>query len=303
MESTTKKRSASVRRGQDFRNSLQVAGASAVSRREARGRSRCGMSVELTLEGVCLNYRQGAATTVALEDVTLSVEHEEFVTIVGASGCGKSSLLNLVAGFLRHSRGQLLLGGDPIVGPGADRCVVFQEHALFPWMTVRQNVGYGLRVNGVSRAKTRERVDELLSLIGLSKFADSWPKALSGGMKQRVAIARALANRPKMLLMDEPFAALDAQTRRFLQDELLNIWQQTGTTILFVTHSIEEAVLLADRVVVLTSRPGRVKEIVKIDLPRPRDENSVSFVGFRRRVADLLQEEIRESQLLDKAAG
>lgn len=261
------------------------------------------MSVELALEGVGLNYRQGAHTTIALEDVTLSVEHEEFVTIVGASGCGKSSLLNLVAGFLRPSHGRLLLGGDSIEGPGADRCVVFQEHALFPWMTVRQNVGYGLRVNGVSRAKTRERVDELLSLIGLSKFADSWPKALSGGMKQRVAIARALANRPKMLLMDEPFAALDAQTRRFLQDELLNIWQQIGTTILFVTHSIEEAVLLADRVVVLKSRPGRVKEIVKIDLPRPRDENSVSFVGFRRRVAELLQEEIRESQLLDKTAG
>jgi len=261
------------------------------------------MSVELTLEGVYLSYRQGTTATVALEYVTLSVEHGELVTIVGASGCGKSSLLNLVAGFLRPSRGQILLEGDLITGPGADRCVVFQEHALFPWMSVRQNVGYGLRVSGMSRAGTRERVDELLALIGLTKFANYWPKALSGGMKQRVAIARALANRPKMLLMDEPFAALDAQTRRFLQDELLNIWQQTGTTILFVTHSIEEAVLLADRVVVLSSRPGRVKEIVKTDLPRPRDENSVSFAGFRRQVAGLLQQEIRESQLLDQAAG
>lgn len=257
------------------------------------------MSVELAIESASLTYGAGAAKIIALEDVNLSVEHGEFVTIVGASGCGKSSLLNLVAGFLKPSRGRLLLGGAPIQGPGADRCVVFQEHALFPWMTVRQNIGYGLRVNGATRAAERERVNELLALIGLTKFAESWPKALSGGMKQRVAIARALANRPKMLLMDEPFGALDAQTRRFLQEELLNIWQQTGTTILFVTHSIEEAVLLSQRVVVLRSRPGRVKEIVDIDLPRPADENSVSFIGFRRRVADLLQEEIRESQRLD----
>lgn len=257
------------------------------------------MSVELISEGVDLTYRTGAARTSALEDVNLRVEHGEFVTIVGASGCGKSSFLNLVAGFLQPSRGRLLLDDRPIHGPGADRCVVFQEHALFPWMTVRQNIGYGLRVNGASRAAERKRVDELLSLIGLARFAETWPKALSGGMKQRVAIARALANRPKMLLMDEPFASLDAQTRRFLQEELLNIWQQTGTTILFVTHSIEEAVLLSQRVVVLRSRPGRVKEIVNIDLPRPRDESGVSFIGFRRRIAELLQEEIRESQRLD----
>ena len=252
------------------------------------------------MEEVWLEYGRGAGTTPALQDVTLKIEHGELVTIVGASGCGKSSLLNLVAGFLKPSRGRLLLGGATIGGPGADRCVVFQEHALFPWMTVRQNIGYGLRFNGVARAEARERVNELLALIGLTSFADAWPKALSGGMKQRVAIARALANRPKMLLMDEPFAALDAQTRRFLQDELLRIWQQTGTTILFVTHSIEEAVLLASRVVVLSSRPGRVKEIVRIDLPRPRDENSLSFVECRRLVADLLQQEIKASQLLER---
>jgi len=178
-----------------------------------------------------------------------------------------------------------------ITGPGGDRCVVFQEHALFPWMSVRQNVGYGLRVSGMSRAETRERVDELLALIGLTKFANSWPKALSGGMKQRVAIARALANRPKMLLMDEPFAALDAQTRRFLQDELLNIWQQTGTTILFVTHSIEEAVLLADRVVVMSPRPGRIAEIIDVPLPRPRDfdmEARSEFQAITRRIRELI---------------
>lgn len=260
------------------------------------------MSTELSMEGISLTYGRGAALTEALHNVTLAVEHGEFVTIVGASGCGKSSLLNLVAGFIRPTHGRVLVGGAPIQGPGADRCMVFQEHALFPWMTVRQNIGYGLRVNGVPRAEARKRVDELLTLIGLTKFADAWPKALSGGMKQRVAIARALANRPKMLLMDEPFAALDAQTRRFLQDELLRIWRQTKTTILFVTHSIEEAVLLADRIVVLKSRPGRVKEILTNELPRPRDENSVSFVECRRRVADLLQQEILESQLLDATA-
>ena len=255
------------------------------------------------MEEVWLEYGQGTDAIAALEDVSLKVEHGEFLTIVGASGCGKSSLLNLVAGFILPSRGQMLLGGAPIRGPGADRCVVFQEHALFPWMTVRQNVGYGLRVNGVPRSEAKERIDELLVLIGLTNFANAWPKALSGAMKQRVAIARALANRPKILLMDEPFAALDAQTRRFLQEELLTIWLQNGTTILFVTHSIEEAVLLADRIVVLTSRPGQVKEIVEIDLPRPRDENSVNFLDRRRYVAELLQREIRESQLREKSTG
>jgi ABC-type nitrate/sulfonate/bicarbonate transport system ATPase subunit len=259
------------------------------------------MSVELSMEEISLKYGRGATATDALQNVTLTVEHGEFVTIVGASGCGKSSLLNLVAGFIQPTHGRVLVGGAPIAGPGADRCMVFQEHALFPWMTVRQNIGYGLRVNCAPRAQARKRVDELLALIGLTKFADAWPKALSGGMKQRVAIARALANRPTMLLMDEPFAALDAQTRRFLQDEL-RIWRQTKTTILFVTHSIEEAVLLADRIIVLKSRPGRVKEIVKNELSRPRDENSVSFVECRRCVAELLQQEIVESQLLDAAA-
>jgi NitT/TauT family transport system ATP-binding protein len=198
----------------------------------------------------------------------------------------------LTAGFAKPTAGSLLLDGRSILGPGADRGVVFQEHALFPWMTVSQNIGYGPKTNGVSPKDTRDRVNELLDLVGLTNFAGAWPKALSGGMKQRVAIARALANRPRMLLMDEPFAALDAQTRRFLQDELLRIWERTQTTILFITHGIEEAVLLADRVVVMTARPGRIKEIISVALPRPRNENEPAFLEVRRRVAESLQTEI-----------
>ena len=261
------------------------------------------MPNDLAAKDVWLEYGAGGAVTVALQDVTLAIAEGEFVTLVGPSGCGKSSFLNLVAGFLKTSRGSLILDGVPITRPGADRGVVFQEHALFPWMTARKNIAYGLRVNGANRSETDIRVNELLEMVGLSRFADAWPKALSGGMKQRVAIARALANRPKILLMDEPFAALDAQTRRFLQGELLRIWQRTGTTILFVTHSIDEAVLLADRVVVMTSRPGRIKEIIRIDAPRPRNENEPAYLSFRRRVAEALQSEIDQHFSTEETAA
>ena len=260
------------------------------------------MSIELVAREVWLEYG-GAAGTVALENIDLTVREGEFVSLVGPSGCGKSSFLNLVAGFLAPTRGTLLLDGAPIRGPGVDRGVVFQDHALFPWMTVEKNIGYGPRVNGVPKAEVERRVGELLDLIGLTRFASAWPKQLSGGMKQRVAIARALANRPKTLLMDEPFAALDAQTRRFLQDELLRIWDRTGTTILFITHSIDEAVLLSDRIAVMTARPGRIKEVVDVDLPRPRDENSVSFLETRRHVAEALRQEIEQSLSEQETAG
>lgn len=260
------------------------------------------MSIELVARDVWLEYG-GAAGTVALESIDLTVREAEFVSLVGPSGCGKSSFLNLVAGFLAPTRGTLLLDGAPIRGPGADRGVVFQDHALFPWMTVEKNIGYGPRVNGVPKAEVDRRVGELLDLIGLTRFASAWPKQLSGGMKQRVAIARALANRPKMLLMDEPFAALDAQTRRFLQDELLRIWDRTDTTILFITHSIDEAVLLSNRIAVMTARPGRIKEVVEVDLPRPRDENSVSFLETRRHVAEALRQEIQQSLSEQETAG
>jgi len=253
------------------------------------------MKPTLVADNVSLRYGSKDSGVTAIESISLDVKEGEFVTIVGPSGCGKSSFLSIVAGFVPVSSGRLTLDGKPIKGPGSDRGVVFQEHALFPWMSVRENIAFGPRVNNKPRNETDQRVDELLDLIGLTRFRNSWPKELSGGMKQRVAIARALANRPKMLLMDEPFAALDAQTRRFLQDELLRIWQNTKTTILFITHGIDESVLLADRVVVMTARPGRIKTIIPIPLARPRDENTSEFAQVRKHVSDALQSELQIS--------
>jgi NitT/TauT family transport system ATP-binding protein len=253
------------------------------------------MSVELVADKVGLAYRRGETVTAALADVDLRITESEFISIVGPSGCGKSSFLNLVAGFIHPTSGRLLLDGVPVSAPGADRGVVFQEHALFPWMTVEKNIAYGPRVNRRTDAEVRRTVDELLDMIGLRRFAKSYPKELSGGMRQRVAIARALATRPKMLLMDEPFAALDAQTRRFLQTELVRIWKMTRTTILFITHSIDEAVLLSDRVYVMTARPGMIKDVIEIDMPRPRDENQAEFLTYRRRITEQLKHEIDKS--------
>jgi NitT/TauT family transport system ATP-binding protein len=261
------------------------------------------MSVELIADKVGLDYARDGNLTVALAEFTMRVTESEFVTVVGPSGCGKSSLLNLVAGFIQPTRGSLLLNGAPIRGPGADRGVVFQEHALFPWMTVERNIAYGPLVNGVPGAQINRIVAESLEMIGLQRFARSYPKELSGGMKQRVAIARALATGPKMLLMDEPFAALDAQTRRFLQGELVRIWQHKRTTILFITHSIDEAILLSDRIVVMTARPGKTKDMISIDLPRPRDENQPEFLTYRRRITEQLQNEIDKSLVEFEAAG
>jgi NitT/TauT family transport system ATP-binding protein len=260
------------------------------------------VSVELIADKVGLDYTRDEHRTVALADFTLRMTESEFVTVVGPSGCGKSSFLNLVAGFIQPSRGSLLLNGAPIRKPGADRGVVFQEHALFPWMTVERNIAYGPRVNGINGAEMGRIVAESLEMIGLQRFARSYPKELSGGMKQRVAIARALATRPSMLLMDEPFAALDAQTRRFLQGELVRIWQRTRTTILFITHSIDEAILLSDRIVVMTARPGTTKDMMEIRLPRPRDENQPEFLAYRRRISELLQDEIDKALVEREAA-
>lgn len=213
----------------------------------------------------------------AVEQIELSISAGEFVCILGPSGCGKSTVLNMVAGFEKPTTGQIICAGKPIEAPGADRGIVFQEHTLFEWMTVRDNVMFGLTANPRIRRQWSEpfkRAQECIDLVGLNGFEETYPNFLSGGMKQRAAIARSLAPDPRILLMDEPFGALDAQTRYVMQQELLRVWQQTKKTILFVTHSIEEAVFLADRIVVMTHRPARIKNVIVLDDLRPRDINN-----------------------------
>jgi len=206
----------------------------------------------------------------ALDQVSLEVANREFVALLGPSGCGKSTLLYLIGGFLPVETGAILIDGQNVAGPGPDRGIVFQHFALFPWKTVRGNILYGLERQGMPKEEREKRAMDFIDLVGLSGFEDSYPSQLSGGMKQRTAIARTLAFDPTTLLMDEPFGALDAHTRVRLQNELLDIWERDRKTVLFVTHSVEEAVFLSDRVVVLTRSPGRIKEIISIDLPRPR---------------------------------
>ena len=235
----------------------------------------------------------------ALQNVSLTVNKGEFLTIVGPSGCGKSTLLDLIAGLALPTSGELFIDGKKITKPALDRGIVMQGYALFPWRTVRHNVEFGLEVKGVPKKDRQEISDRFLKLVNLSGFADRYPYELSGGMKQRVAIARALAYDPEVLLMDEPFAAVDAQTRETLQDELLRIWEETRKTIIFVTHSIDEAVALADRVAVMSANPGSVREIVKVGLPRPRRVGDVlsttDFSLVRYRIWELLQSQ--EEQL------
>jgi NitT/TauT family transport system ATP-binding protein len=218
----------------------------------------------------------------ALRDANLVVEKGEFVCLIGASGCGKSTLLRIVAGFEPPSAGEAMMWDKPIAGPAPDRGMVFQDYGLFPWLSVRQNIGFGPASRGLPKAELRTLVDRFVDMVGLSRFADAYPHQLSGGMKQRVAIARVLANDAEMVLMDEPFGALDAMTRERLQDELLDIWQRTKLTVLFVTHSIEEAIFLADRVVVMEPGPGRIASEHRIELPRPRDVSSPEFNAVRR---------------------
>jgi NitT/TauT family transport system ATP-binding protein len=228
---------------------------------------------------------------VALRDIDLEVASGEFVCLLGPSGCGKSTLLNAVAGFSPPSSGSICVDGRVIVAPGPDRGMVFQEYALFPWMTVAQNIAFGLEIQHVPKAEATLTVNQLLDLLHLNDFRDRFPKDLSGGMRQRVAIARILALDSPVMLMDEPFGALDALTRRNLQDELLRIWSTTGKTILFVTHSIEESIYLADRIVVMTYRPGTIKRDQRVDLPRPRDPASSEFNDLKRELGQLVMEE------------
>ncbi len=234
----------------------------------------------------------GAMTAVA--DVSLTVRPGEFVSILGPSGCGKSSLLNAVAGFIRPTHGEVAVDGGPIRRPGADRGMVFQQYSLFHWKTVRQNVEFGLKMKGVGVDERERKARTLLSLAGLIGFEDHYPDRLSGGMKQRVGIVRALATGPKVLLLDEPFGALDAQTRVIMQQILTNIWQRLGITVLFVTHDIDEAIFLSDRVYVMTARPGKVKAEIPVTLPRPRDPEEMMTPGFlalRRELVGLIREE------------
>jgi ABC-type nitrate/sulfonate/bicarbonate transport system ATPase subunit len=227
----------------------------------------------------------------AIEDVSLEIDRGEFVIVIGPSGCGKTTLLNILAGFEQPSAGRVLLEGQTIDRPGADRGVVFQEYALFPWLTLRQNVEYGPRERGIPASRIRELADHTLEMIGLAGAENRYPHELSGGMRQRAALARVLVNDPKILLMDEPFAALDAQTRARLQREVAGLWIETRKTVFFVTHSVEEAVLLGDRVVAMTAHPGRLKADVRIALPRPRDPTSPPFNDHRRALEKLLTEE------------
>ena len=249
------------------------------------------MEPAVQMTGLAKAFRTGGREVLALDGIDLSVAPGELVCLLGPSGCGKSTLLNAIAGFAPPTAGTLLANGRPVVGPGPDRGMVFQEYALFPWMTVEANVAFGLELKGEPRAAIRTRVEELLRQLALWEFRDRFPKDLSGGMRQRVAIARVLAIDPPMLLMDEPFGALDALTRRNLQDELLRIWSALRKTIVFVTHGIEEAIYLADRVVVMTYRPGRVKRIVPVPLARPRDTASPEFNALKREVSLLVMEE------------
>ncbi len=229
---------------------------------------------------------------VAIDDFSLEVSEGEFVCILGPSGCGKTTLLRMIAGLETATSGELLLNNVPITGPGSDRGMVFQEFALFPWRTVKKNIEFGLEVKKVSPME-RERISKkFIDLVGLNGFENYHPIQLSGGMKQRVGIARALANEPTILLMDEPFGALDAQTRNMMQKELLRIWKETQKTVVFITHSVDEAVFLADRIIVLTTRPSTIKEIFEIKIERPRDRASVEFANLRKLILAELEQEV-----------
>jgi NitT/TauT family transport system ATP-binding protein len=242
----------------------------------------------LDVQGVGKTYFLNGARIEALRDANLTVQKGEFVCLIGASGCGKSTLLRIVAGFEQPTAGQALMWGKPVDGPGPLRGMVFQDYGLFPWLTVRENIGFGPASRGRPRAEARETADRFVEMVGLTRFADAYPHQLSGGMKQRVAIARVLANDAEMVLMDEPFGALDAMTRENLQQELLEIWERTKLTVIFVTHAIEEAILMADRIVVMSSGPGRIVADERVNLPRPRDPTDPDFNMLRRHFAAML---------------
>jgi len=246
--------------------------------------------MSLRLENISKSFKLDNGSVVeAISGISLEIADSEFVSVLGPSGCGKTTLLRIVAGLESPTSGTIMLDGKKIEGPSPQMTMIFQEYSLFPWRKVIDNIAFGLELQGLDREERRKRATAYLDLVGLRDFAEMYPYELSGGMRQRVAVARALAVNPRILLMDEPFGALDAQTRNMLQRELLEIWQKTKKTVLFVTHSVDEAVFLSDRVVVLSPRPGRVRDIVAIDLPRPRERTGVEFARIRRYVLDHIE--------------
>lgn len=253
-------------------------------------------AIAIEATGVRKTYTKDGRAIPVLDVERFAVREGEFVTLIGPSGCGKSTLLHFMGGFIPAEAGEIRVQGRRVDGPGPDRGMMFQEYALFPWKTVAGNVAWGLEAQGFAEKEIRETVDAYLNLIGLADFRNHYPAELSGGMKQRVALARVLAFNPKVLLMDEPFGALDAQTRETMQEEVTRLWERTGKTIVFVTHDIEEAVYLGDRVVVLSARPGRVREEVRIDLPRPRSlevKKSAQCHEYRNYIWDMIRAESR----------
>jgi NitT/TauT family transport system ATP-binding protein len=253
----------------------------------------------IVIQGVGLTYSSAAGSFEALRGVDLTIQPGEFICLLGPSGCGKTTLLNTIAGFLEPTTGAVFVDGQRITGPGPDRGVVFQQYAVFPWLTVKQNVEFGLRLsaNRCSPEEIARTAEHFIDLVDLREFKDAYPKQLSGGMKQRVAIARSYAVNPKVLLMDEPFGALDAQTRHFMQESLLQILDKERKTVVFVTHGVEEAAFLSTRVVVMASRPGRIREIIPIDLPYPRDaatKTSPEFIKIRAGIEKVVREEFQK---------
>lgn len=252
---------------------------------------KAGPRTCLDIRQIGLTFSSGQQSVTALEDISLQVAENEFAVIVGPSGCGKSSLLYLTAGLIEPTSGEIRVNDKRIDGPGADRGMVFQAYTLFPWLNVRDNVEYGLKRRRLPAAQRKEIVEYYLREVGLERFADAWPRQLSGGMMQRVAIARALANDPDILLMDEPFGALDSQTRLSMQQLLLNVWDHNSKTVLFVTHDIDEAILLADRIYVMSGRPGVISRTIEVHLPRPRTSEIVMekhFLDIKREILGIL---------------
>jgi NitT/TauT family transport system ATP-binding protein len=247
-------------------------------------------NIKIKADGICKVYDTGM---LALDRVDVQMTEGSFTSLLGPSGCGKSTLLNMVAGFVRPTAGEVLVDNRPVEGPGSDRGMVFQEYALFPWRTAAANVTFGPMIQRKSRSEQRALAERYLKMVGLSEHGGKYPSELSGGMKQRVAIARALANGASVLLMDEPFGALDAQTRETLQEELLGIWQHEKKTIVFVTHSVSEALFLSDRIALMATRPGRIRKIFEISLPHPRDRVSAAFVEIEREIHHMIREETR----------